>query len=234
MENPINPEVVSALEKIPTDAELVYKKVSEWEKAGDIAQLATINMLLMSKLLHTESAVESMARDMRLLRESLEDVRKVTTTRLAHKLQINPELREGFTRETTSKGDVVLKYKGSSKKCDMYEGYDQLHYKLTDVYGFKEVDYKTMNNALLKSFNWSQEEEKRWDEVEIAMAVLSKAEFLYTKHRSKKVTIPEIKKELPYSVDSKVIKKILLDAGWITLKQGSCKTLFFTQPEVTL
>ena len=95
MENPINPEVVSALEKIPTDAELVYKKVSEWEKAGDIAQLATINMLLMSKLLHTESALESMAREMRFLRESLEDVRKVTTTPLAHQLQINPELR-GF------------------------------------------------------------------------------------------------------------------------------------------
>ncbi len=231
MEKTINPEVVSALEKIPTDADLVYKKVSEWEKAGDIAQLATINMLIMSKLLITESSVEKLSMDMRLLRETLDDVHKVTTTKLTHKLQMNPELREGFSREITEDGDVLLLYKGSSRKCDMYKGYDQLHYKLRDVYGFKEIDYKTMNNALLKSFNWSQEEVKRWDDAEIAMAVLSKAEFLHTRRRSKKITIPEIKVELPYKLDTKVIKNILLNAGWITVKQGSCKTLFFTQPE---
>ena len=232
MEMPINAEVVSALERIPTDADLVYKKVSEWEKAGDIAQLATVNMLLMGKLLSTEFSVEKLTIEMRLLRESLDDVHKVTTTKLAHKLQLNPEFREGFSRLTTKDGDVILLYLGSDKKCDLYEGYDQLHYKLRDVYGFKEIDYKTLNNALLKSFNWSQEEVKRWDDAEIAMAVLSKAEFLYTQHRNKKITIPEIKKELPYKLDSKVVKEILLNAGWVIVKQGSCKTLFFTQPEV--
>ena len=232
MEIPINPEVVSALERIPTDADLVYKNISEWERAGDSAQLATVSMLIISKLLSTEMSVESMARDMRILRESLDDVHKVTTTKLTHKLQMNPELRDGFTRMITEKGDVKLLYNNSDRKCDLYEGYDQLHYKLRDVYGFKEIDYKTMNNALLKSFNWSQEEIKRWDNAEIAMAVLSKAEFLYTRHRSKKVTIPEIKKELPHYIESKVVKEILLNAGWVIIKQGSCKTLFFTQPEV--
>lgn len=231
MEKAINPDVVSALERIPTDADLVYKNISEWERAGDSAQLATVSMLIISKLISTELSVESMAKDMRLLRESLDDVHKVTTTKLTHKLQMNPELREGFSRVITEDGDVVLLYNGSEKKCDMYEGYDQLHYKLRDVYGFKEIDYKTINNALLKSFNWSQEEVKRWDEAEIAMAVLSKAEFLYTRHKSKKVTIPEIKKELPYRIDTKIIKNILLNAGWTIVKQGSCKTLFFTQPD---
>ena len=231
MEISINPEIVSALERIPTDTEIVYKNISEWERVGDSSQLATVCTLAIGVLLAKDSSIESLREELRLFRESVEDVRKVDATKLAHKLQINPELRDGFTRQITESGDVLLLYNGSTKKCDMYAGYDQLHYKLISIYGFKDIDYKTINNALLKSFNWSQEEVKRWDDAEIAMAVLSKAEFLYFKHRNKKVTIPEIKAELPYKLDTKLIKSILLNAGWITVKQGSCKTLFFTQPE---
>lgn len=231
MEKSIHPEIVDALKRIPTDTDIVYKNISEWERVGDSSQLATICTLAIGVLMAKDSSIESLREELRLFRESVEDVRKVDATKLAHKLQLKPELREGFTKEITEDGDVLLLYKGSTRKADMYEGYDQLHYKLIDIYGFKDIDYKTINNALLKSFNWSQEDVKRWDSAEVAMAVLSKAEFLYTRHKNKKVTIPEIKLQLPYKLETKIIKNILLNAGWITVKQGSCKTLFFTQPE---
>ncbi|MCA2593975.1 MAG: hypothetical protein IM526_02290 [Microcystis sp. M38BS1] len=63
-------------------------------------------------------------------------------------------------------------------------------------------------------------------------AIIEKAYTIVDSHPNKrKITIPELKKTMPYGeISTKEIEEVLLEAGWEIFKSGTCPTKFFRPP----
>lgn len=223
-------EVLAALDKDPTDIELVANAITQWERAGESALLASASLYTLSKVSRLESKVDTVLTEIKELKEILQGNYKITTQKLASKLVTNPDLKEGFEVYVNDNNEPKLAYRGKTDKQTMYRAYDDLHAKLVRYYGFKEITYKVTADALLKSFNWLKLELEDEQSAQFVSLVLTKADFHYLRKRAKKITLSELKNcpELN-RVDNKILKSILLEAGWVTVKQGSSRTLFFTK-----
>jgi soluble cytochrome b562 len=223
-------EIVDALNKIPTDTDFVEKAITKWERAGDNAQLAATSLIMLHQLADIKTTLAALNNTVQNLNDTIGNPKEVSVVKLTTKFVREPELREGFSIFVDEKdGKQKLQYQGKTDTYIIFEAFDRLHLKLKNYYGLKEITHKTMNNALIKSFNWSKAEAQDWDEATKKTTILQTADLLYLKKKSKKLTIPEIKLALsPLEETTRFIKNTLLDAGWVTLRQGTCNTIFYT------
>jgi hypothetical protein len=223
----VDAELIAAIEKIPADRALVQKTLTDWENEGQIAKMSTFSQLMVVKM---GDNLESIALELRQLRQSVESTKVIGVAALAGKFANCPELLTGFEVFIDPEDDnLKISYKGQTGKRQVAEGYDRLHLYLAQHFGYKEIHHSTMAQAIIKSHNWRNVQLEQLNEIDKKTLILTKAECLLLRKKARKITIPELKTYLlPLQESTSYIKETLLDAGWTIVKSGTCKTSFFT------
>lgn len=221
----VEAEVLAAIEKVPADREFLENKLSIWERDGELALVTACNRVMLASY---DSRMSIAVEEMKLLREALENTTTIGTAKLAARFCKMPELIQDFSVYIDEEDKTKIAYNKSIKQSEVFEAFDKLHLELVKFYGFKEISHQTLSQAIIKAHHWKKIELTQLESVEKKTLILTKAECMLLRKRAKKITIPELKTYLlPLEESTTYIKNTLLDAGWLVVKSGTCKTPFY-------
>lgn len=225
--------VLAALDTDPVDMEAINAALVEWEKEQSVSQLVDTNRLVVESYIGIKSELARINSKLDAFLDNVSSVAKVNTQSLTAKFVKHPYLIEGYTVETVNGASKVF-YKGKSDKMTTQAAYNKLLYVLKDHYGYKEIKYCTISEAIIRFFDWTEEVDKeRIQSLDLASfisMVLTKADQYHREKRTGKFNMPEFKKAKGLSlIPTPTLKQVLLNAGWKQVAYGSSKTIYYTK-----
>jgi hypothetical protein len=208
---------------------LLTKKPPELMKAA--------NLLVQSHSVSTETALDIIRNDFMPLLDAvytkLDDLQKefsnsgkVSENKLATYFLNNPVSLEGFE---VVKDDETLVYKvlylGKDDKISITDGYNKLMKQLIKTFGFKDLSFQTLSNAIIRAYCWFQDDNNPSEVLQLTSESCIMEVVLSF---SKQFTIPDIKQKLPdLDLTTKQIERILLLKGYSYKQYGSARKKYF-------
>jgi hypothetical protein len=211
--------------------QLLTKKPPELMKAA--------NILVQSHSVSTETALEIIRTDfmpcLDAVYNMLEDVRrelssvgKVSENKLATYFLANPAVLVGFeVFEDKTTMSYVISYEGAIDKIAITKGYNCLIKEVIKVFGFKDLSFQTISNAIIRAYCWYQEKSEPSDVLQLTSeSCILDIASVYTKQ----FCIPDIKKSLPdLTMSTKQIEATLLLNGYVYKTYGSSRKKYFVK-----
>ncbi len=205
------------------------KRPPELMKAADI--------LVQSHSVSTETALDIIRKDFMPcidavytmlddLKTELSNNGKISENKLATYFLANPATVEGFEviRDEELK-TYRITYLGRDDKLAITDGYNKVMKQLIKVFGFKDLSFQTISNALIRAYCWYQDESKPHQVLQLTSesCILDVVDSL-----NKQFTIPDIKKKLPdLTLSTKKIENILLMNNFTFKQYGSSRKKYF-------
>jgi hypothetical protein len=151
---------------------------------------------------------------------------KVSENKLATYFLNNPVSLEGFE---VVKDDETLVYKvlylGKDDKISITDGYNKLMKQLIKTFGFKDLSFQTLSNAIIRAYCWFQDDNNPSEVLQLTSESCIMEVVLSF---SKQFTIPDIKQKLPdLDLTTKQIERILLLKGYSYKQYGSARKKYF-------
>jgi hypothetical protein len=205
------------------------KRPPELMKAADI--------LVQSHSVSTETALDIIRKDFMPcidavytmlddLKTELSNNGRISENKLATYFLANPAVLDGFEviRDEELK-TYRITYLGSDDKLSITDGYNKIMKQLIKVFGFKDLSFQTISNALIRAYCWYQDESQP-DQV---LQLTSESCIIdIVRCLDKQFTIPDIKKQLPdLSLSTKQIENILLLNGFSFKQYGTSRKKYF-------
>jgi hypothetical protein len=160
---------------------------------------------------------------------------KVSENKLATYFLSNPTSLEGFAVvKDTDTLNYKVTYLGKDDKISITDGYNKVMKELIRVFGFKDLSFHTLSNAIIRAYCWFQEGNNSPNEV---LQLTSESCLLEVASSfSKQFTIPEIKQKLPeLDLPTKQIERVLLLNNFGFKQYGtSRKKYFYPNPKTSV
>lgn len=196
------------------------------------------NLLVQSHSVSTEVALDIIQKDfmpmLNAVYTKLDEVQKelsssgkVSENKLATYFLSNPTSLDGF--EVIKDIDTLnykVTYLGKDDKISITDGYNKVMKELIRVFGFKDLSFHTLSNAIIRAYCWFQEGNNSPNEVLqlTSESCLLEVAFSF----SKQFTIPEIKQKLPeLDLPTKQIERILLLNNFSFKQYGTSRKKYF-------
>lgn len=151
---------------------------------------------------------------------------KVNENKLATCFLSNPALLEGFD---VIKDDEELVYKvtylGKEDKISITDGYNKMMKELIKIFGFKDLSFQTISNAIIRAYCWFQDSHSPNEVLQLTSeSCISEVASSFTKQ----FTIPDIKQKLPdLTLTTKQIERILLLNNYNYKQYGTSRKKYF-------
>jgi hypothetical protein len=151
---------------------------------------------------------------------------KVNENKLATCFLSNPALLEGFD---VIKDDKELVYKvtylGKEDKISITDGYNKMMKELIKIFGFKDLSFQTISNAIIRAYCWFQDSHSPNEVLQLTSeSCISEVASSFTKQ----FTIPDIKQKLPdLTLTTKQIERILLLNNYNYKQYGTSRKKYF-------
>lgn len=151
---------------------------------------------------------------------------KVNENKLATCFLSNPVLLEGFD---VIKDDEELVYKvtylGKDDKISITDGYNKMMKELIKIFGFKDLSFQTISNAIIRAYCWFQDSHSPNEVLQLTSeSCISEVASSF----SKQFTIPDIKQKLPdLTLTTKQIERILLLNNYNYKQYGTSRKKYF-------
>ena len=151
---------------------------------------------------------------------------KVNENKLATCFLSNPALLEGFN---VIKDDEELVYKvtylGKDDKISITDGYNKMMKELIKIFGFKDLSFQTISNAIIRAYCWFQDSHSPNEVLQLTSeSCISEVAGSFTKQ----FTIPDIKQKLPdLTLSTKQIERILLLNNYNYKQYGTSRKKYF-------
>jgi hypothetical protein len=211
--------------------QLLTRKPPELMKAA--------NILVQSHAVSTETALEIIRTDfmpcldavytvLEDLRRELSSTGKVSENKLATYFMVNPTVLQGFeVHEDQTTMSHVISYNGEIDKISITKGYNNLIREVIKVFGFKDLSFQTISNAIIRAYCWYQEK----SEPDQILQLTSESCILdVVSNLTKQFTISDVKKALPdLTMTTKQIESTLLLNGYIFKQYGTARKKHFTR-----
>ena len=195
------------------------------------------NLLVQSHSVSTETALDIIRNDFMPLLDAvytkLDDLQKefsnsgkVSENKLATYFLNNPVSLEGFE---VVKDDETLVYKvlylGKDDKISITDGYNKLMKQLIKTFGFKDLSFQTLSNAIIRAYCWFQDDNNPSEVLQLTSESCIMEVVLSF---FKQFTIPDIKQKLPdLDLTTKQIERILLLKGYSYKQYGNARKKYF-------
>ena len=207
------------------------KRPPELMKAADI--------LVQSHAVSTETALEIIRKDFMPcleavytmlddLKTELSNTGKISENKLATYFLANPAVLEGFEviRDEDAKAYRIT-YLGRDDKLFIPYGYNKVMKQLVKVFGFKDLSFQTISNALIRAYCWHQDES---NPNQVLQLTSESCIIDIVRCLDKQFTIPDIKRQLPdLTLTTKQIENILLLNGFVFKQYGSSRKKYFSK-----
>lgn len=218
-------DLLTAIKKVPPDEDLVVRVLEDTLATDDLS----MHKFLLQQIVLCHVAICKTNYD---LAKKLADRINIDETFLADLFFRIPDLVEGFEVKVENSLKVIYYQgdKGSGKRNDAYmsTAFNNLHTKLIQYIGTKNVTHSTIAKAIIKWSDWEIIRPRTYTESSLIDKVISRAEYLIYDVGKRKITVPLIKQDKSLKdVSSKKIKEILLSYGWEIVRLGTSKTLYF-------
>lgn len=151
---------------------------------------------------------------------------KVNENKLATCFLSNPALLEGFD---VIKDDNELVYKvtylGKDDKISITDGYNKMMKELIKIFGFKDLSFQTISNAIIRAYCWFQDSRSPNEVLQLTSeSCISEVASSFTKQ----FTIPDLKQKLPdLTLTTKQIERILLLNNYNYKQYGTSRKKYF-------
>lgn len=151
---------------------------------------------------------------------------KVNENKLATCFLSNPALLEGFD-VIKDKEELVYKvtYLGKDDKISITDGYNKMMKELIKIFGFKDLSFQTISNAIIRAYCWFQDSHSPNEVLQLTSeSCISEVASSFTKQ----FTIPDIKQKLPdLTLTTKQIERILLLNNYNYKQYGTSRKKYF-------
>ena len=208
-------KLTSALTKKPIDFEMAVAVLCESEGLSKEQSKRTIDQFI--------PVLEHLTNELHRAISRMDNTNKITDTKLAAYFMSDPLILENFDVEIIDKKWTVT-YQGYSDSVTITEAYNQLTKKLLNVFGFKEISFQTISNAIIKAYHWNRPNEEGKPDVVVTEATIIETAINF----ERLFTIPQLKKELPsLRLETKDIESLLLRYGWKIKQYGKSRVKYF-------
>ena len=208
--------IATALSKRPIDSDQVVALFSEATNCN-LEQSTKLMIEVVTAFNAIDSKLEKMS-------NQLDNTYRVTDTRLARYFNLHPEVLEGFNvTKNEEKDKWVITFKDSSENTVITEAYNMLTKKLLTAFGYKELKFSTISNAILKAYHWNEDKDLILESISDVSLIETAMSF------NRRFSIPELKKILPSlkKTPTKELEQLLLTYGWSIIQYGSCRVKYF-------
>lgn len=208
-------KLTSALTKKPIDFEMAVAVLCESEGLSKEQSKRTIDQFI--------PVLEHLTNELHRAISRMDNTNKITDTKLAAYFMSDPLILENFDVEIIDKKWTVT-YQGYSDSVTITEAYNQLTKKLLNVFGFKEISFQTISNAIIKAYHWNRHNDDGEPDVVVTEATIIETAINF----ERLFTIPQLKKELPsLRLETKDIESLLLQYGWKIKQYGKSRVKYF-------
>jgi hypothetical protein len=208
-------KLTSALTKKPIDFDMAVSVLCESEGLSREQSKRTIDQFV--------PVLEHLTNELHRAISRMDNTNKITDTKLAAYFMSDPLILEDFDVEIIDKKWAVT-YQGYSDSVTITEAYNQLTKKLLNVFGFKELNFQTISNAIIKAYHWNRPNEDGDTEIVVTEATIIETAINF----ERLFTIPQLKKELPsLRLDTRDIETLLIKYGWLIKQYGKSRVKYF-------
>lgn len=207
-------KLTSALTKKPIDFDMAVSVLCESEGLSVEQSKRTIDQFV--------PVLEHLTNELHRAISRMDNTNRITDSKLAAYFMSDPLVLENFDVDVVDKKWIVT-YKGSSDSFIITEAYNQLTKKLLNVFGFKDLPFQTISNAIIKAYHWNQPND---DEPEV---IVTEATIIETALNFERLfTVPQLKKQLPsLRLETRDIEYLLLKYGWKIKQYGKSRVKYF-------
>lgn len=208
-------KLTSALTKKPIDFDMAISVLCESEGLSIEQSKRTIDQFV--------PVLEHLTNELHRAISRMDNTNKITDSKLAAYFMSDPSILEDFDVEIIDKKWAVT-YKSCSDSVTMTEAYNQLTKKLLNVFGFKELNFQTISNAIIKAYHWNQPTNNNQPEIIVTEATIIETAINF----ERLFTVPQLKKQLPsLRLETRDIEYLLLKYGWKSKQYGKSRVKYF-------
>lgn len=196
------------------------------------------NLLVQSHSVSTEAALSIIEKEfmpmlvdihtkLEAVQQELASSGKVSENKLATYFLTNQTALEGFdVIEDEETLTYKVTYLDKEDKISITNGYNKIMKELIKVFGFKDLSFHTLSNAIIRAYCWFKEGKNNPSEV---LQLTSESCLLeIASSFVKQFTIPEIKQKLPeLDLPTKQIERILLFNDFNFKQYGTSRKKYF-------
>ena len=125
------------------------------------------------------------------------------------------------------KEELVYKvtYLGKDDKISITDGYNKMMKELIKIFGFKDLSFQTISNAIIRAYCWFQDSHSPNEVLQLTSeSCIAEVASSF----SKQFTIPDIKQKLPdLTLTTKQVERILLLNNYNYKQYGTSRKKYF-------